>query len=192
VINPEKIKLPVWVIGVGLIHAAALALVLLMLITLPAPGSIEHKAETVDVELVPAIPSTPKIDEEVDQTAALPASPQPEPGVGEAAGQPEDEAPDAIANVDPESVPSAAPVEQAEPASETPPAIAAPKKSKVEGKVKRAKAARPAPKKPSAARAKPVKPVFRRTAKDLAKGPAPFKGSWSQLLGGPTPSPAKK
>ena len=119
-INPEKIKLPVWVIGVGLFHAAALALVLPMLITLPAPGSLEHKAETVDVELIPAIPPAPKIDEEVDQTAALPASPQPEPGVGEAPGQPEDAAPDAVANVDPESVPSAAPVEQAEPASETP------------------------------------------------------------------------
>ncbi|HEY6669789.1 MAG TPA: hypothetical protein VI075_02510 [Methyloceanibacter sp.] len=109
-INP-KIKLPVWVIGVGLFHAAALALVLPMLITLPAPGSLEHKAEIVDVELIPAIPPAPKIDEEVDQTAALPASPQPEPGVGEAPGQPEDAAPDAVANVDPESVPSAAPVE---------------------------------------------------------------------------------
>jgi hypothetical protein len=193
VINPEKIKLPVWLIGVGLIHAAALALVLPMLITLPAPGSIEHKAETVDVELVPALPSAPKVDEEVDQTAALPASPQPEPGVGEAAGQPEDETPDAVANVDPEAVPSAAPVVQAEPASKAPaPALAAPKKSKVEGKVKRAKAARPAPKKPPVARAKSAKPVFRRTAKDLAKGPAPFKGSWSQLLGGPAPTPAKR
>jgi hypothetical protein len=139
---------------VGLIHAAALALVLPMLITLPAPGSLEHKAETVDVELIPAIPSAPKIDEEVDQTAALPASPQPEPGVGEAPGQPEDAAPDAVANVDPESVPPATPVEQAEPASETPaPAIAAPKKSKMEGKVKRAKAAPRAPKKPQAGQA---------------------------------------
>jgi hypothetical protein len=195
VINPEKIKLPVWVIGVGLIHAAALALVLPMLITLPAPGSIEHKAEAVDVELVPAIASPPKIDEEVDQTAALPASPPPEPGVGEGAGQPEDQAPDAIANVDPESVPSAAPVEQAEPASETPaPASAAPKKSKVDGKAKRAKAARPAPKKPAVVRATPKpKPVYRRTSQDVAKkGLIPFKGSWSQLLGGPTPVPAKR
>jgi hypothetical protein len=207
VINPETIKLPVWVIGVGLIHVAALALVLPMLITLPAPTSIERKVEMVDVELAPAAQPAPKIDD-VDQTAALPASPQPEPEVGETAAEPVDEpsadAPAAVANVEPEAAPTAAPVEpepsappveQAEPASETPaPASAVPKKSKVDGKAKRAKAARPAPKKPAIVRATPKpKPVYRRTSQDVAKkGLIPFKGSWSQLLGGPTPVPAKR
>jgi hypothetical protein len=58
VIDPETIKLPVWVIGVGLVHAAAIALVLPMLITLPAPSGTEGKVEVVDVELVPRLGSS--------------------------------------------------------------------------------------------------------------------------------------
>jgi len=78
VINPETIKLPVWVIGVGLFHAAAIALVLPMLITLPAPSGTERKVEVVDVELVPAAQLEPKIELDVDQTATLPSSPDPQ------------------------------------------------------------------------------------------------------------------
>ena len=76
-INPETIKLPVWVVAVGLVHAAALALVLPMLITLPTPTGDDRNVEAVDVELVPAAQPAPKIEQDVDQTAALPSSPQP-------------------------------------------------------------------------------------------------------------------
>jgi uncharacterized membrane protein len=48
VINPETIKLPVWVVGVGLVHVAALALVLPMLITLPTPTGDDRNVEAVD------------------------------------------------------------------------------------------------------------------------------------------------
>jgi hypothetical protein len=85
VIDPETIKLPVWVIGVGLVHAAAIALVLPMLITLPAPSGTEGKVEVVDVELVPAARLEPKIDLDVDQTAALPLSPEPQTAGAETA-----------------------------------------------------------------------------------------------------------
>jgi hypothetical protein len=266
VIDPETIKLPVWVIGVGVIHAAAIALVLPMLITLPAPRGTERKVEVVDVELVPAAQLKPKIELDVDQTAALPSSPEsqtasaetagpepvaespqaaPEPNeetatksaeesaiepAGEPAPKPAEEAtsqptddsaafptaaPDAVVNLEPEattleshgaptigsleSEPAAAPLEQAEPKSKAPvPKPAAIKKpkagkaTKAEGKGTKAKAAKPAPKKPARATAKP-KPVYRRTLQDVArKGLIPFKGSWSQLLGGPTPVPAKR
>jgi hypothetical protein len=267
VIDPETIKLPVWVIGVGLVHAAAIALVLPMLITLPAPSGTEGKVEVVDVELVPAARLEPKIGLDVDQTAALPLSPEPqtagaetaapepvaespqaaqepneetgtkyaeesaieaagEPAVKpaeEAASRPTDEsvtfpaaAPDSVANVEPEatpaepqggptvgsleSEPAAAPLEEAELKSKAPapkPAtVKKPKgeKAKAEGKGTKAKAAKPASKRPAVATAKPKpKPVYRRTLQDAArKGIIPFKGSWSQLLGGPTPVPAKR
>jgi len=264
VIDPETIKLPVWVIGVGLVHAAAIALVLPMLITLPAPSGTEGKVEVVDVELVPAARLEPKIGLDVDQTAALPLSPEPqtagaetaapepvspgaqepnektgtkyaeesaiepagEPAVKpaeEAASQPTDEsaafpaaAPDSVANVEPEatlaepqggptvgsleSEPAAAPREEAEPKSKAPapkPAtVKKPKgeKAKAEGKGTKAKAAKPASKRPAVATAKPKpKPVYRRTLQDAArKGIIPFKGLWSQLLGGPTPVPVTR
>lgn len=279
-INPETIKLPVWVIGVGVVHAVALALVLPMLITLPAPEKIERKVEVVDVELVPAVQPAPKIDQHVEQTGALPSSPQPEQAaVEETTGQPAGEtpevtpepaeetvtkppeeavaepadqmvtepadqvvvepnelaifptaAPDAVANVEPEaaptatpaepeaaaapaateSVPTSAPIEESKPESvpveESKPESKAPvpkptaakkpkaAKPKAEAKGAKAKAAKPAPKKPAVAAAKPKpKPAYRRTAQDVVKkGLAPFKGSWSQLLGGPTPVPAKR
>jgi hypothetical protein len=278
VINPETIKLPVWVIGVGLVHAVALALVLPMLITLPAPEKIRRKVEVVDIELVPAARLAPKIDQDVEQTGAL-SSPQPEQAaVGETTGQPVGEtsevrpepaeetvttpaeeavaepadqmgtepadvvvepnesaifptaAPDAVANVEPEaartttpaepeaaaapaateSVPTSAPIEESKPESvpveESKPESKAPvpkptaakkpkaAKPKAEAKGAKAKAAKPAPKKPAVAAAKPKpKPAYRRTAQDVVKkGLAPFKGSWSQLLGGPTPVPAKR
>ena len=265
-IDPETIKLPVWVIGVGLVHAAAIALVLPMLITLPAPSGTEGKVEVVDVELVPAARLEPKIGLDVDQTAALPLSPEPqtegaetaapepvaespqaaqepneetgtkyaeesaieaagEPAVKpaeEAASQPTDEsvtfpaaAPDSVA-VEPEatpaepqggptvrsleSEPAAAPLEEAELKSKAPapkPAtVKKPKgeKAKAEGKGTKAKAAKPASKRPAVATAKPKpKPVYRRTLQDAArKGIIPFKGSWSQLLGGPTPVPVTR
>jgi hypothetical protein len=83
VINPETIKLPVWVVGVGLVHVAALALVLPMLITLPAPTGNDRNVEAVDVELVPAAQPASKIEQDVEQTAALPSSPQPKTAAAE-------------------------------------------------------------------------------------------------------------
>jgi len=258
------------VIGVGLVHAVALALVLPMLITLPAPEKIERKVAVVDIELVPAARLAPKIDQHVEQTGALPSSPQPEQAaVEETTGQPAGEtpevtpepaeetvttpakeavaepadqtrtepadqvvvepnesaifptaAPDAVANVEPEAaptttpaepepaaapmetqpVPTTAPVEKSGPESKPPASKPAtvkkpkPAKPKAEAKGAKAKAAKPAPKKPAVAAAKPKpKPAYRRTAQDVVKkGLAPFKGSWSQLLGGPTPVPAKR
>ena len=91
VINPETIKLPVWVVAVGLVHAAALALILPMLITLPTRTGDHRNVEAVDVELVPAAQPAPKIEQDVDQTAALPSSPQPAPAAEGAALQPVDE-----------------------------------------------------------------------------------------------------
>jgi hypothetical protein len=87
----ETIKLPVWVVAVGLVHAAALALVLPMLITLPTPTGDDRNVEAVDVELVPAAQPAPKIEQDVDQTAALPSSPQPAPAAEGTALQPVDE-----------------------------------------------------------------------------------------------------
>ena len=78
-INPKTIKLPVWVVAVGFVHAAALALVLPMLITLPTPTGDDRNVEAVGVELVPAAQPAPKMEQDVDQTAALPSSPQPAP-----------------------------------------------------------------------------------------------------------------
>ena len=90
-INPKTIKLPVWVVAVGFVHAAALALVLPMLITLPTPTGDDRIVKAVDVELVPAAQPAPKIEQDVDQTAALPSSPQPAPAAEGAALQPVDE-----------------------------------------------------------------------------------------------------
>lgn len=234
-IDPETIKLPVWVIGVGLVHAAAIALVLPMLITLPAPSGTEGKVEVVDVELVPAARLEPKIDLDVDQTAALPLSPEPQTaGAETAAPEPVAESPQAAQEPNEETgtkyaeesaiepaeepavkpaeeaasqptdesatFPAAAPLEEAEPKSKAPApkpaAVKKPKgeKAKAEGKGTKAKAAKPASKRPAVATAKPKpKPVYRRTLQDVArKGLIPFKGSWSQLLGGPTPVPAKR
>ena len=91
VINPETIKLPVWVVAVGLVHAAALALILPMLITLPTRTGDHRNVEAVDVELVPAAQPAPKIEQDVDQTAALPSSPQPARAAEGTALQPVDE-----------------------------------------------------------------------------------------------------
>src|SRR5690242_3742237 len=67
-----------------------------MLITLPAPSGTEGKVEVVDVELVPAAQLEPKIDLNVDQTAALPLSPEPQTaGAETAAPEPVAESPQA-------------------------------------------------------------------------------------------------
>jgi hypothetical protein len=55
---------------------------------------------------------------------------------------------------------------------------------------KLAKLTRAPAKKPRLASVKPAKTPIRRPVKTASKGVAPFKGSWSALLGGPTPSPA--
>jgi hypothetical protein len=201
VIRLDKINLPVFAIGAGVIHAVGLAVLLPLLITLPGPGSdIDPQAVTVDVAIVPASPPSPKVEPEVEQTSALPDSPPTaDPPAKDAPATEPDESPSAVADVGPETSPSSMPAagQTFAPAAEGPAATAGPAKrtkAKVEGKgAKPAKVVRAAaPKKPVLARAKPAKPLFRRSAKDLAKGPAPFKGSWSALLGGPPPSPAVK
>jgi hypothetical protein len=74
VIRLDKINLPVFAIGAGVIHAIGLAVLLPLLITLPGPGSdIDPHAVAIDVDIVPASPLSPKVYEDVDQTSALPA-----------------------------------------------------------------------------------------------------------------------
>jgi hypothetical protein len=179
VIRLDKINLPVFAIGAGVIHAIGLAVLLPLLITLPGPGSyIDQHAVAIDVDVVPASPPSPNVDGDVDQTSALPAATEPA------------EAPDAIANVGPETAP-AMPAEEQEstPAKEQPAAHAAPA---TKPKAKPAKVTRAPAKKLHLASVKPAKAPIRRPVKTPSKGVAPFKGSWSALLGGPTPSPSIK
>jgi hypothetical protein len=268
--NPETIKLSVWVIGVGLVHAAAIALVLPMLITLPAPGGTESKVEVVDVELVPAAQLKPRIELDVDQTAALPSSPEPDTAGAEAAApapvdgslqaapepkeepaaepveesaigpagepaakpaeeatsQPTDEsatfptaAPDPVANLEPEatpaptpvapqgaptigsleSEPSAAPIEQVEPKSKAPvPNLQrskSPRREKPRRKgtgLRQRRQSQPPKSLPSPWQSRSQSPCSRTSQDVQRKGLVPFKGSWRQLLGGPTPVPAKR
>jgi len=99
-------------------------------------------------------------------------------------------APGTIANVGPEILP-AMPAEEQEsvPAKDEPAATAAPATKPT---AKPAKLTRAPAKKPRLASVKPAKTPIRRPVKTTSKGVAPFKGSWSALLGGPTPSPAVK
>jgi hypothetical protein len=175
VIRLDKINLPVFAIGAGVIHAIGLAVLLPLLITLPAPGSdIDPHAVAIDVDIVPASPPSPKVDGDVDQTSALPAST--EPG----------EAPDA----GPETSPTMpAEGQESTPAKEEPAANAAPATKPM---ARPAKLTRAPAKKPRVAGVKPAKTPIRRPAKTPSKGIAPFKGSWSALLGGPPPSPSVK
>jgi hypothetical protein len=179
VIRLDKINLPVFAIGAGVIHAIGLAVLLPLLITLPGPGSdIDPHAVAIDVDIVPASRPSPKVDGDIDQTSALPAATEP------------DEAPGTIANVGPEILP-AMPAEEQEsvPAKDEPAATAAPATKPT---AKPAKLTRAPAKKPRLASVKPAKTPIRRPVKTTSEGVAPFKGSWSALLGGPTPSPAVK
>jgi hypothetical protein len=177
VIRLDKIDLPVFAIGAGVIHAIGLAVLLPLLITLPGPGSdIDPHAVAIDVDIVPASRPSPKVDGDIDQTSAAATEP--------------DEAPGTIANVGPEILP-AMPAEEQEsvPAKDEPAATAAPATKPT---AKPAKLTRAPAKKPRLASVKPAKTPIRRPVKTASKGVAPFKGSWSALLGGPTPSPAVK
>lgn len=162
-----------------------------MLITLPGPGGeIEPKAVAVDVDIVPAAPSSAKVEPVVDQTSALPAAPQtpdapapaepdraPAPGGSAAQPEPKDAASPAVANVSPEAAPS----------TDEPAANAAPlkEKTKVGGKGgKPAKLTRTAPKKRIFSSAK-GKSVARRPARSKASSEPPYKGPFSALFNAP-------
>ena len=78
-IRLDKINLPVFAIGAGVIHAIGLAVLLPLLITLPGPGSdIDPHAVAIDVDIVPASRPSPKVDGDIDQTSALPAATEPD------------------------------------------------------------------------------------------------------------------
>jgi len=174
VIKLKQINLPIFLLGAGLVHLVGLAALLPMLITLPGPGGeIEPKAVVVDVDLVPAAPSSPKVEPDVDLTSALSAVP---PGAP-APAEPQDAAPRAaVANVSP-----AAATSPDEPAAD---AAAVKEKAKVEGKTKGGKPAkltRTAPKKSVLSSAK-GKSVARRPARPRASSQPPYKGPFSALF----------
>lgn len=198
-IRLDRINLPVFLIGAGIVHLVGLAALLPMLITLPGPGGdIEPKAVVVDVDIVPAAPPSPKVEPEVDHTSALPATPQtpdapgsaephqatPAPGENAAQPEPKDAAPAAVANVSPEAAPSTD-----EPAAD---AAAVKEKTKVEGKGRKpAKLTRTAPKKRIVNSAK-GKSVARRPARSKASSQPPYKGPFSALFNAPVGAPANK
>lgn len=192
-IRPDQFNLPIFAIGAGVIHAIGLAVLLPLLITLPGPGGdIDSQAVSVDVDLVPSTPPSPRVDREVDQTSALPASPPSGASAPkDASGTGSDGVPGAVANVGPETSPSSmpAPGQASVSPGEAPAANAAPA---TKPKAKAAKLIRAPAKKPVLAHVKPAKPLVRRPVKTASKGLAPFKGSWSALLGGPPPSPSIK
>jgi type IV secretory pathway VirB10-like protein len=198
VIKLKQINLSVFLIGAGIVHLVGLAVLLPMLITLPGPGGdIEPKAVVVDVDLVPASPSSPKVEPEVDQTSALPAAPQtpgtpasaepvqaPAPGESAAQPEPKDAAPPTLANVSPESALS----------TEERAVDAAPlkEKAKFEGKGgKPGKLTRTAPKKRSFSNAK-GKSAAGRPARSGASSQPPYKGPFSALFNAPPGATGKK
>ena len=197
VIRLDRLNLPVFAIGVGVVHAIGLALLLPLLITLPGPGGdLDPKAAAVDVEIGPADPSASKVAPDGDRTSALPSSPQtgdvprPDTAGSDAPAQPKDGA-SAVANVSPETSPSSMPAAAQEPAASA--SLSKKQQTKVEGKgAKPAKVTRAPAKNPLLAHAKTAKPPIRRPVKTHSKNIAPFKGSWSALLGAPTPSPSVK
>ena len=86
-----------------------------MLITLPTPTGDDRNVEAVDVELVPAAQPASKIEQDVDQTAALPFSPQPKTAAAEErTSKPVDETPQAT----PEPVPEVTKKPEVEAASQ--------------------------------------------------------------------------
>jgi len=201
VIKLKQINLPIFLLGAGLVHLVGLAALLPMLITLPGPGGeIEPKAVVVDVDLVPAAPSSPKVEPDVDLTSALSAVPQtpgapapaepdqgPPPGGSAAPAEPKDAAARAaVANVSP-----AAATSPDEPAAE---AAAVKEKAKVEGKAKGGKPAkltRTAPKKRVLSSAK-GKSVARRLARPRASSQPPYKGPFSALFNAAPGATGKK
>jgi hypothetical protein len=179
-INYDKPSLSVCAFGAGLAHVAALALILPILITLPAPANPAPQTVAIHVEIradasepiaqgdteeapLDALPSE-------DVTAALPAPAEPdepneamEPTVSQDALAPEPESGDdpqlgAVANVDTNDVLAVVPVPVRRPA----PSAAVDDK-------KPAKAAAPAPAEPKP-RVSAYKPHSRVPAKPVSKG----------------------
>jgi len=157
-------QVPVFLIYAGIIHALGLALLMPMLITLPAPGSlVESQPAAIDVEIVPGSPAAATTEADREQTSALPSA-GPE---AEAKGDG-----DAVANVSPD----AAAVEQGPVGAESP--------ASEEAKPKDATPAKAAPlaaKKPVVKRSRTVRSPAKRPAKAATKI-APFNGALSGLF----------
>lgn len=143
-INDDRISLPVCALGAGLTHVAALALILPIVITLPAPADTSPRAVAIHVEIRTAMPEPAMAEGDAEDTgapvdalgseevtAALPAPVETEelndgtePAGPEDALAPEPE-PDggaqlgAVANVDTESMPAAVPVPLRKPPQST-------------------------------------------------------------------------
>jgi hypothetical protein len=135
VIDYDKINLPVCAFGAGLTHVAALALILPIVISLPAPADTAPQAIAIHVEIRTATPESARAEADAEDigapldalgseevTAALPAPVETEEldgGTEPAAPQDalapepepgEDVQPSAVANVDANEMPSAVPL----------------------------------------------------------------------------------
>jgi len=135
VIDYDKINLPVCAFGAGLTHAAALALILPIVISLPAPADTAPRAITIHVEIRTTTPESAMAEGDAEETgapldalgseevtAALPAPVETEelndgtePAASEDALAPEAEPGEdvqlgAVANVDADEMPSVVPV----------------------------------------------------------------------------------
>ena len=81
----KPINVPVFLIYAGIVHAIGLALLMPMLITLPGPGGgAEPKAASIDVEIIPATPPSPKVEPESSRKSTGPPRCPPAPQPGEA------------------------------------------------------------------------------------------------------------
>lgn len=113
VITYDKVSLPVCAFGASLGHVAALALILPVVITLPAPGeTIVPTAVAIHVEVMTAPPPAPEGDAIAALTENLNVAseaPAPNPDVVDAAPAPEsldvsDETPDDVTGALPDTV----------------------------------------------------------------------------------------
>lgn len=217
-ISYDKVSLSTCTFGAGLAHAAALALVLPILITLPAPGtSAPPRLVAIPVTIMPEPlpPAVAKVEEVVptvvgsgDAIGALVARtsvaepepvPEPEPIVAapEPAPPPADEpaveASDDVTGALPDEPSTVAAIGEAEPAVAAvdlkPPPLPTRVRRDVDGDA--VAAIPPAPKKvePAPPRQASSPAPRRRTVKqDIA----PYKGSWEALLGKPAFNPIDK
>jgi hypothetical protein len=208
VIGYDKVSLPACTFGAGLAHAAALALVLPILITLPGPETgAPPRLVAIPVTIMPE-PPAPAVAEPEDAIGELVArtseeEPQPlqefEPIAAEPAPPPQEEPATVEASDDvtgalpddtlteavtPDAAPEVADVDVA------PPPL--PKRVQRDAGGDAVVPAKQPPKtvtsvKPAAPR---PAPVYRRRA--AKQDVAPYKGSWEALLGKPAFKPADK
>ncbi|MGH6735142.1 MAG: hypothetical protein ACRECX_03570 [Methyloceanibacter sp.] len=204
-IGIDKVNLPACAFGAGLAHVAALALVLPILITLPAPGGEALRLVAIPVEILAETPPPPVSAAPALEAPALdaigelvaragigsdlppgPADFAPEAddvtyALPRATAEPEPEAEaepaeqDAIAAVDANPPPLPVRVDRDAAAARLAPPKAAPPPVK-RAAPKPAPVARPAPRRPVAARPDIV----------------PYKDSWEVLLGKPAFKPAPR